>query len=145
MRRTERLDREKEVALPFIGKDVFATMGDFVNTAEENEQLSQNLKDHKHEQAVVKATEDVLHAVQVFTAQTFVNLAPVRVVEAYTKGGMDAPEVVAWVTENDFHTVQDGLKSVARYRGKVLVDCTHNVPLELKAEVRRRVMERIYA
>lgn len=43
MKRTERLDREREVALPEVGPGVFTTKGDLGRTPEEEEEFRANL------------------------------------------------------------------------------------------------------
>lgn len=43
MKRTTRLDRERQVALPDVGNDVFTTVGDLTRTQDEEEEFRANL------------------------------------------------------------------------------------------------------
>lgn len=119
MKRTERIDREREVALPMIGRDVFTTVGDLTLNEDEKRELSHNLALNSRTSAVVKIADAIEENAQAFFLKTFTEVAPQWVLE-HVGCEEDAGPIYAWMEKEGFRWFIDGLTTVVMIGDKVL-------------------------
>lgn len=137
LKRTERLDREKEIALPMVGKDVFASAGDLMLTQEEKEQLSSNLRAMPYQQLISEMAKEVALDAANFIQTHLFHYAKARkhhnVVERIVCN--DLPAIDGWLGEQGFEFIVDGLTTVIRKKGKVWRKYTYSVDHRFAADV----------
>ena len=138
-KRTKQIDDAREIVLPFSidGKQAFTTVGSQEMQGHENEELSQNIKRQQTTGGIQKHVEGVMENAQRFLQATMWMVAPNPIKESLarcekeTATGDDMDRVTDWINEMQLVSVQDGLTTVVKSKGKVLADMKAKVDATL--------------
>ncbi len=138
-KRTKQIDDAREIVLPFSidGKQAFTKAGSQEMQGHEKEELSQNIRRQQTKGGIQKHVEVVMENAQRFLQATMWMVAPNPIKEALaaceaetaTEADMDA--VTDWINEMQLVSVQDGLTTVVKSKGKVLADMRAKVDATL--------------
>jgi hypothetical protein len=141
MKRTEKLDREREVALPMYGKDVFTTVGDLTLTEEEKAELSDGLKAVPLYNLIDKMAQEIEDDSIEFIRTHLFHMAKRQhkdeVVHAIVRN--DLPGIEPWLKDAGINFIRDGLTTVIRQAGRVVAQYTYEVDKRFRSLVLKQL------
>lgn len=133
MKRTERLDREREIALPTVSPKTFTTVGDILLTPEEKAEKRDKQLKGKHFGVAQTLVDGIKDEVNLWARQVVLSIAPQSVIQNGTIGD--------WASEN-VRVVRDGLRWVMLKDDREVSHLSmQNMPLRVQPEVLRLLEE----
>lgn len=134
MKRTERLDREQEIALPMLGQDVFTTKGDLLNTPAEDEEKRAKLRAGKRRAVVQTLAEGAMDEINAWAKEATMRFIPDSALRKNEGGD--------WLAQNGCYFLRDGLTWLLMKGPTELGRYTlHNIPVQDQPDVIRHLDE----
>ena len=149
-KRTNRIDGEREIFLRHApdGSPIFTTVADLALSPANKEALSANLQLQRRFAEVDKLAKGVLAGAAAAIQEGVKKLMPPEVLTALEdvrrgKNKQDGEaKVREWWKKAGIEVRQDGLKTVLKYRNRVLLEAEpQNIPPSLRGEVARRITQ----
>lgn len=144
MKRTEQIDYDRQVILPFRinGKPAWTKAGGTLLSPVEKEQLSENLIRARFRGEVEQIAEAALIASTKFVEKIIRDIAPADVISAFDDAEdneQSAKKLCNWIDENGFSAIQDGLRLTVKIKDKVLAETVFHVESKFRIAVERTI------
>lgn len=121
------------------GKPIWIDVRELIPTPEESEERWANTLEGRKKTMIDKLARLVLHNAALFIEQTFFNIADKRGRDLYSDN--NSRGAFEYALENGIETIQDGLTTVVKVRGKIIRDMTAGITEPLREAVANRVNE----
>lgn len=130
---------ERQIGTTRDGKPVWLDIRELIATPEEKAERQQKTVENRITATVDTAAKLVLKNAALFIEQTFWNIADDTGKRLYADG--NAKGAFDYAVQNGVETIQDGLKTIIKVRGKIIREMTAKVAEPWRDRIAQRVNE----
>lgn len=132
-------DPHKQIGITPDGQPVFTDVRELISSPDEDAERWSKTIDNRRAALIEQVAKLVLRNAGLFIDRTFFEIASQSGRELLLKG--DGQAAFQYAVENGIQTIQDGLKTVIKHRGKVIREMDANISASLAPHVAKRVNE----